>query len=92
MAQTPESFNQLVDILGEGAARKLCEAVGGEAIYIPKLDTVDNARRILDIRAEFNGANTPFLARKYGLTTRRIQQIVEAGAPTLPGRVDMFGL
>lgn len=92
MAKRPESYNQLVEIIGDEAARKLCEAVGGEAIYVPKLDTVDNAQRIMDIRAEYNGANTPMLSRKYGLTTRRIQQIVDASSPVLPGQMDMFNV
>lgn len=90
MARYPESYSTIAEIIGEEATRKLCEAFGGEAIYVPKAESVGNAERVAAIRREYNGGNVALLARQYGLTTRRVQQIVEGEPGTLPGQLDMF--
>lgn len=90
MARYPESYSTIAEVIGEEATRKLCEAFGGEAIYVPKAESVENAERLASIRREYNGGNVALLARRYGLTTRRVQQIVEGEAGTLPGQMDMF--
>jgi Mor family transcriptional regulator len=90
MAQYPESYLSIAEVIGEDAARALCAVFGGEAIYIPKLDSVENAQRVAAIRREYNGVNIPQLARKHNLTIRRVQQIVENERPVLPGQVNMF--
>lgn len=90
MPQYPESYYTIAEVIGEDAARKLCEAFGGEAIYVPKSDSLESVERVAAIRQEYNGANVPQLARKYGLTTRRVQRIVENERPVMPGQMDMF--
>ena len=90
MAQYPESYNSIAEIIGEGAARKLCEAYGGEAIYIPKVESLQAVERVTRIRQEYNGQNVTKLAKRYKLTERRVQQIVEDLPGVLPGQLSMF--
>lgn len=91
MAQYPESYYSIAEIIGEDAARKLCEAYGGEAIYIPKVESLLAVERVAQIRQEYNGQNVTKLAKKYKLTERRVQQIVEDLPGVLPGQTSMFG-
>lgn len=50
MPRYPESYYSIAEIIGEEAARKLCEVYGGDTLYLPKpesLDAVDKAGRLL---------------------------------------------
>lgn len=90
MAQYPESYYSIAEIIGEDAARKLCEVYGGEAIYIPKVESLMAVERLALIRREYNGRNVAALAKKHNLTERRVQQMVEDLPGVLPGQTHMF--
>lgn len=89
MGREPTMHIDIARVIGDDAMRKLCREFGGDAIYIPKLDSVDNLRSAQRIREEYNGSNIVRLAKKYNLTPRRIQQIVEGLTPRLQGQMDI---
>lgn len=92
MPRYPESYYSIAEIIGEEAARRLCEVYGGDTLYLPKpesLDAVDKAERI---RAEYNGSNIKALADKYNLTRMRVYQLVEDLSPQAPGQISMDDL
>lgn len=91
MDTTPSSYLVLEDAIGEEAAKALCRAFGGEALYIPKIETLEKISQQEAIRKAYNGANVRQLAKQYNLTPRRVQQIVENERPVLPGQVTFFG-
>lgn len=90
MDQYPDSYYSIADAIGDAAARKLCEAYGGEAIYVPKIETLEAADRAARIREEYNGSNAPLLARKYKLTRMRIYQIVDRHRREINGQISML--
>lgn len=49
--------------------------MGGVKSYVAQ---IDRKKRIATINAEFTGANQADLARKHGLSVRRIEQIVKS--------------
>lgn len=55
----------------------ITQQYGGDQFYIPKAAALANHYRDQAIAAEFNGANTHDLAKKYHLTARRIREIVK---------------
>ena len=48
----PETYQNLVRVIGMDAALRLCGEYGGSVLYIPKLDRLQASRRIERIRAE----------------------------------------
>ena len=92
MPKYPESYNTIVEINGEPAARKLCEELGGDTIYLPKPESLDAADKAERIRAEYTGANIKELALKYNLTRMRVYQLVEGIFPQLDGQINIDDL
>lgn len=86
----PESYQGLVETIGEEAARKLCRMYGGESLYIPKADTIERADRRERIIRAYNGSNVRALAEQYDLTPRRIRQIVGDATPVIDGQIDLW--
>lgn len=70
-------MQELVDIVGLAAVKKLLTVFGGESIYFPKPESVIRAGRDRRIYKEFNGFNLRALAVKYNLTTRQIRVIIK---------------
>ena len=70
------NYRAIADHIGIEAFNKLLWLCGGEHLYIPKTDKVWRRERNKRIIADFNGGNIKELARKYSLSERRIQQIV----------------
>lgn len=85
----PRQHLKLVEVIGLEATIKLCEAYGGEPIYIPKIDALRGAQRDDMIRQEIRHASARKLAKKYGLTVRAIEKITE-GISNLDGQVCLF--
>lgn len=85
----PAAHRKLSDVIGVEATLKLCEAFGGESLYIPLTDAVYAAVRRKWIREEYaqRGANTRWIARKYGLSEREVQRIVN---DVRPEQISMF--
>lgn len=92
MAKYPESYYTIADIIGDEAARKLCEAMGGDTVYLPKPESLDAADRAERIRAEYTGGNVKELALKYNLTRMRVYQIINGLNPQLDGQINMTDL
>lgn len=68
----------LVILLGPEAADRLCNAMAGDRLAVPKTDAVlrqIRARKISALRGQ--GASIAVLAKKFGLTPRRILQILD---------------
>jgi Mor family transcriptional regulator len=62
--------------LGLLAAERLRDVYGGAALYISKTTALILCKRDLEIYDKFNGFNHPELARQFGLTERRIRQVI----------------
>ena len=56
--------------------RELGTHFGGRTFYLPTGENIGMAERDAEILRLNNGANTIELARKYGISERRVQQIV----------------
>ncbi len=63
-------------ILGIDRFLALCETFGGTNVYIPKKERILQKIRDGEIKRQFEGQNYKRLATKYGLSERRIRQIV----------------
>ena len=68
----------LVLLLGAEAAAKLIRRFGGTRLYIAKLDVPARARRNDEIIRSYEaGRPVAWLAREYGLSVRRIWEILK---------------
>ena len=73
----------LAELLGLETFKALVESFGGANIYIPKADSLILPLRNDLIVREYDGGNVFELSRKWGLTERRIQDIVKAKSEEL---------
>lgn len=74
----PTREGPLVTALGEAAAQKVCDAFGGDCLYIPKFAAAHYAARNQAIvRAYLAGTPARDLSRQFGLTERRIWAILK---------------
>lgn len=69
-------MQDVAETIGMAAFRKLVEIHGGEMLYIPSPSTITTLVRHELIRRDFNGSNHKELARRWGITTRRVYQII----------------
>lgn len=77
MRQTLKQYEiDNADNVSEALATSLSAYLGGRDIYIPNGDRLKDALRDIRIWREFKGNNLEQLSRQYGLTERRISQIV----------------
>lgn len=72
--ELPDPYSHLARKIGLEATLQLAVELGGENVYFGKLDVKLRNRRILK---EYDGYNVKKLAAKYGLTRRRVEQIVQ---------------
>lgn len=86
----PDQHKKLADIIGVEATVKLCEACGGMACYIPVTEGLYVAARHKAIRRDYNGQNVAKLARKYNLSVRAIQLIVQSTNPQIDGQLSLL--
>lgn len=74
IARTELGFeDRLAGEIAAGFLQGLRRRIGGQEVHIP---APDKAARDARIRAEFRGNNTRDLSRRYGLSRRRIYEIV----------------
>ena len=66
---------EIFDCVGAEAYTNLVETYGGMSVYIAKPETVYRTSIFESIRNDFNGNNTKYLARKYGLSERKVRKI-----------------
>lgn len=76
-SELPEPFKVLADLIGIDNTLILAGKLGGSNIYIPKINTLYRGVRDKKICDEFNGKNYAALAKKYGVTERRVRNIVK---------------
>ena len=72
----PSTFRAVAEVIGLDAALLLSEKLGGEAVYVPKIESLQRAARDRAVRRGFDGSNYSDLARKYGLSVAWIRQII----------------
>ena len=73
----PEDLAWLCEIVGMERFLKIIDTAGGEFLYLPKRQTLEQPLRRAAICREFDGSNFRQLARKYGITERRVRMIVQ---------------
>ena len=67
----------LAEIVGMSVFKKLVKYYGGSSIYVPKADWFVLPIRNKLIIHEYNGGNSFDLSRKWGMSERRILEIVK---------------
>ncbi len=72
----PEEISWLCDIVTMEQMLQIIDTAGGEVLYIPKRQTLEQPLRRAAICREFDGCNIRQLGRKYGLTERRVRTIL----------------
>lgn len=73
----PEEHRDLVDVLGMDSFLKLVEFCSGQALYVPKLESLQRGARDRLIRSMFNGGNYRQLAIQFRLSERQVRKIVK---------------
>ncbi len=73
----PEGCQPIVEIVGMELFFELSEYAQGDALYIPKPESIVTPARNRKIKKEWNGYNIRELADKYGLTPNRIRSILK---------------
>lgn len=69
----------LAGLIGEAELGRFVEAYGGDRVSVPKIDAVLRQLRERELKAERGrGASIAVLAARFGLTRRRILQILAA--------------
>jgi Mor family transcriptional regulator len=76
--ELPEIYQEIEAILGRDAAWKLAQHLGGQQVYFPYWDKDHKQRDRAIVRDRASGMNYWELSRKYGLTERRIRDILES--------------
>lgn len=74
-------------MIGAEIAKELFRQMGGSLYYIPQLATINEAAdRAALICAEFDGKNYRAVAIKFGLSERRVREIVKRAEKTKAGK------
>lgn len=77
----PEPYAEMARVVGVSTVVDLARAMGGSMLYLPKLESLMRMVRDKRIRDEFTGYNIKPLAKKYGITERRVRSIVAGVVP-----------
>lgn len=70
----------IAEEIGADNLLKLAVLVGGTTFYMPQAESILRPLRDQKIREEYNGYNDVELARKYGVTPRKVKQIIQQKA------------
>ena len=83
--ELPSGQRAIAEVIGVEATLKLCEAFGGEKLYIPRNDALQNNKRARDIHEKYygEGCSVRELARLFGYSERHIQRIIGLKAEDL---------
>ena len=79
MSDLPGILGEIAGVIGEEQARLLGEHYAGMTMKLPSRRTLDIVERDHRIKLAYNGANAPELARRFGISRRRVYQILEKG-------------
>ncbi len=86
-----KQYEPFVRAIGLEATRRLCEAFGGDTLYIPKPDGFDRLKREAEILQAYNGNNVRQLARRYRLAERTVYAIIDGRSPSqVPGQMSVL--
>ena len=69
-------LRSIAEEIGVDNLLKLSLLVGGTTFYMPKKERILRPLRDQKIREEYNGYNTADLARKYDVSQRWVEQII----------------
>lgn len=72
----PEEYHDLVEVLGMDSFLKLVEFCSGQALYVPKIESLQKGGRDRLIRSMFNGGNYRQLSIQFRLSERQIRKII----------------
>lgn len=72
----PTCYREMVELIGFSNTLKLADKYQGTGFYFHKLDSAIQEVRNKRIKAEFNGSNQKYLARKFRLSEVWIRQIL----------------
>lgn len=90
---THDLCREIVEKIGTDNLLKLPALVGGSTLYLPRKERILRPLRNVKISEEYNGYNTAELSKKYGVSQRRVQQIVSSATASSPiGIRDIGGL
>ena len=84
----PEDIAWLCEIVGIRSFMEIIDMAGGEYLYLPKRQTLEQPLRHAAICREFNGCNYKQLARKYGMSERQVRMIVKKAFAAQDGAPD----
>lgn len=76
--ELPEIYQEIEAILGRDAAWQLAQHLGGQQVYFPYWDKDHKQRDRSIVRDRAAGMSYCELARKYGLTERRVRDILNS--------------
>lgn len=71
-----------VEDLTEELVRRYVQRLGGVHVYVPGQRAVDRRRVAQEIRDSFDGCNAFELSRRFGLSVRQVQRILESKMTT----------
>lgn len=71
------TYQQIARVIGIENALKLGRELGGEQFYLPKVDICLSKVRDRKIIEEFKGGNYVEIARKYGVTSNHVRQLIK---------------
>jgi Mor family transcriptional regulator len=79
----PEIYQEIAAVTDETTARKIAELFQGCQVYFPMWDRTERQRKrdMAIYRDRMAGIDIQELAKKYGLTERRIRAIINDAAP-----------
>nr|DAZ33160.1 MAG TPA: Mor transcription activator family [Caudoviricetes sp.] len=67
---------EIAEQIGTDNLLKLSMLIGGSTFYLPRKERLLRPLRDIKIREEYNGYNTAELSRKYDVSQRWVQQII----------------
>lgn len=85
IADLSADCQEISGIIGLDATLELMEHLGGDSIYLPRMDGPFKKVRDRMICQECNGTVTREFARQWGMGRRRIRQIIKMQTATADG-------
>lgn len=85
MEMFPGDLRRIAEVAGVEAAVRIARAFRGCLLYVPGLDELTRMARDEMIRKDYDeGIHINLLARRYGLTVRRVRMILNASSCEIP--------
>lgn len=78
-----EFFNKLSKHIGTANAKNICKTFAGDRVFFPKAYLYSQRNQLIK-EDYYSGLHYEELSKKYGLTTRRIRDILETKQQKIP--------